>query len=196
MCAWCTHEWNISQYHVSHGTCLCPTWNTPVSCVNYACTTHGIHLEHVGFMHEICMKFRHQFMHAPYLKNVPNPCMLHACFRNHACNMHKISNSIYDQIWENPPYGIRARFAQCAFLVAKVEICQSPHFVIYVSNNPSSNCCRCLRRLVVLCKGEISLHFGPPSRHSCSTRSSLLWALIGIPASGLSRYTARFIELL
>ena len=31
-------------------------------------------------------------MHVPYLKNVPNPCMLHACFRNHACNMHEISN--------------------------------------------------------------------------------------------------------
>ena len=94
-----------------------------------------------------------------------------------------------DRIWENPPYGIRARFAQCAFLVAKVEICQSPDFVIYVSNNPSSNCCRCLRRLVVLYKGEISLHFDPPSRHSCRTRSPLLWALIGIPASGLSRYS-------
>ena len=25
-----------------------------------------------------------------------------------------------DRIWENPPYGIRARFAQCAFLVAQV----------------------------------------------------------------------------
>ena len=55
----------------------------------------------------------------------------------------KISYSrICDQIWENPPYGIRARFAQCAFLVAQVEICQSPDFVIYMSNNPSSNCCR------------------------------------------------------
>ena len=28
--------------------------------------------------------------------------------------------SICDRIWENPPYGIRARFAQCAFLVAQV----------------------------------------------------------------------------
>ena len=31
-----------------------------------------------------------------------------------------INNYICDRIWENPPYGIRARFAQCAFLVAQV----------------------------------------------------------------------------
>ena len=40
--------------------------------------------------------------------------------------------TICDRIWENPPYGICARFAQCAFLVAQVEICQSPDFVIYM----------------------------------------------------------------
>ena len=39
---------------------------------------------------------------------------------------------ICDRIWENPQYGIRVRFAQCAFLVAQVEICQSPDFVIHV----------------------------------------------------------------
>ena len=94
-----------------------------------------------------------------------------------------------DRIWENPPYGIRTRFAQCAFLVAQVEICQSPDFVIY---NPSSNCCRLLRRLVVLYEGEISLHFDPPSRHSRRTRSPLLWAVIRI----LYLDTARFIDLL
>ena len=48
--------------------------------------------------------------------------------------------SICDRIWKSPPYGIRARFAQCAFLAAHIENnCQSPEFVIYVSNNPSSN---------------------------------------------------------
>ena len=73
-----------------------------------------------------------------------------------------------------------ARFAQCAFLVAQVEICPSPDFVIYMSNNPFSNCCRLLRRLVVLYEGEISLHFDPPSQHSRRTRSPLLWALIRI----------------
>ena len=52
---------------------------------------------------------------------------------------------ICDQIWENSLYGIRARFAQWAFLVAQVEICQSPDFVIYMSNNP--NCYGLLRRL-------------------------------------------------
>ena len=97
-----------------------------------------------------------------------------------------------DRIWENPPYGICARFAQCAFLVAQVEICQSPDFVIYMSNNPSSNCCRLLRRLVVLYEGEISLHFNPPSRHSRRTRSLLLWAVIRI----IYLETARFINLL
>ena len=99
---------------------------------------------------------------------------------------------ICDRIWENPPYGIRARFAQCAFLVAQVEICESPDFVIYISNNPSSNRCRLLRRLVVLYEGEISLHFDPPSRHSHRTRSLLLWAVIRI----LYLDTARFIDLL
>ena len=98
---------------------------------------------------------------------------------------------ICDRIWENPPYGIHARFAQCAFVVAQVEICQSPDFVIYMSNNPS-NCCLLLQRLVVLYEGEISLHFDPPSRHSHRTRSLLLWAVIRI----LYLDTARFIKLL
>ena len=95
-------------------------------------------------------------------------------------------------LWENRPYGIRARFTQCAFLVAQVEICQSPDFVIYMSNNPSTNCCRHLRRLVVLYEGEISLHFDLPSRHSRCTWSPLLWALVTI----LYLDTARFIKLL
>ena len=98
---------------------------------------------------------------------------------------------ICDRIWENPPYGICARFAQCAFLAAQVEICQSPDFVIHMSNNPS-NCCRLLRRLVVLYEGEISLHFDPPSRHSRQARSPLLWVVIRI----LYLDTARFIDLL
>ena len=100
--------------------------------------------------------------------------------------------SICDRIWENPPYGIRTPFAQCAFLVAQVEICQSSDFVIYMSNNPSSNCCRLLRRLVVLYEGEISLHFDQPSQPSCRTRSLLLWAILGI----LYLNTARFMKLL
>ncbi len=38
-----------------------------------------------------------------------------------------------DRIWQNLPYGIRARLAQSAFLVAQVEICQkSPDFVIFI----------------------------------------------------------------
>ena len=103
-----------------------------------------------------------------------------------------VTNGKCDLIWENPPYGIRTRFAQCAFLVAQVQNCRSPDFVIYMSNNPSSNCCRLLRRLVVLYEGEISLHFDPPSWHSHRTRSPLLWAVIRI----LYLDTARFIDLL
>ena len=98
--------------------------------------------------------------------------------------------AICDHLRENLAYGIRALFAQCAFLVAQV-VCQSPDFVIYMSNNPS-NCCHLLRRPVVLYKGEITLHFDPPSRHSHCTRSPLLWALIRILYLG----TARFIDLL
>ena len=96
---------------------------------------------------------------------------------------------ICDRIWENPPYGIRARLAQCAFLLVQVEICQSPDIVIYMSNNPSSNSCHLLRKLV---KGEISLHFDPPSQHSHRTQRPLLWALIRI----LYLDTAGFIEIL
>ena len=109
-----------------------------------------------------------------------------------SAKLYYCGNNICDRIWENPPYGIRARFAQYALLVAKVQICQSPDFVIYMSNNPFSNCCRLLRRLVVLYEGEINLHFDPPSRHSHRTRSPLLWAVIRI----LYLETARFIDLL
>ena len=63
--------------------------------------------------------------------------------------------AICDRIWENP-YAICMRFAQFAFLVARVQICHSPKFVISMSNNPS-NCSCCLLRLVVSYKGEISL---------------------------------------
>ena len=88
------------------------------------------------------------------------------CGKEGTCTLHIMEECICDRLRENPAYGIRALFAQYAFLVAQVEICQSPDFVIYMSNNPSSNCCRLLRRLVMLYEGEISLHFDPPSRHT------------------------------
>ena len=69
---------------------------------------------------------------------------------------------ICDRIWENPPYGINAQFAQCAFLVPLVRNCQSSDFVIYMSKNLSSNCYRCLRRLGVTYQGEISLYLQAP----------------------------------
>ena len=81
------------------------------------------------------------------------------------------------------------QFAQCAFLVPGVKNCQSPDFVISMSNNPSSNCYRRLRRLVVSYKSEISLYFDLPSLYSCRTRSPLLRTLIRIPARGLSRHS-------
>ena len=70
--------------------------------------------------------------------------------------------SICDRIWENPPYGINAQFAQCAFLVLLVKNCQSSDFVIYMSKNLSSNCYRRLRRLGVTYQGEISLYLHAP----------------------------------
>ena len=57
---------------------------------------------------------------------------------------------------ENPAYGINAQVAQCAFLVPRVKNCQTSDFVISMSNNPSTNCYRWLRRLNVSFKGEIS----------------------------------------
>ena len=53
------------------------------------------------------------------------------------------------------------------------QICVSPGFVIYMSNNLSSNCSCHLRRLVLRYKGEISLHFNPPSRYNCCTSPPL-----------------------
>ena len=38
-----------------------------------------------------------------------------------------------DRLHENPPYGINAQFAQCAFLVLKVETYQISFFVIFMS---------------------------------------------------------------
>ena len=110
-------------------------------------------------------------------------------------------NKICDSIWENPPYGISARFAQCAFLVAQVKICHKVQILSYtcrttlltVAMSNSPNCCRLLRMLVVvLYKGEISLHFDAPTRHSRRTWSPLLWAVIRI----LYLETARYIDLL
>ena len=80
----------------------------------------------------------------------------HACTHTHTCTHTHAGNvppyqlftnnllacarvhQICDGIWENPPYGINAQFAQCVFLVHQVQNCQSPDFVISMSNNPSS----------------------------------------------------------
>ena len=62
-------------------------------------------------------------------------------------------------------------------------------FFISMSNNPSSNCSCRLQRLVVSYKGEISLHFDPPSLYSCRVRSPLLREIIRIRARGLSSYS-------
>ena len=75
---------------------------------------------------------------------------------------------------------------QCALLVPRVKKCQSRVFGIFMSKNLSTNLCR---RLTISYKGEISFHFDLHSLYSCRTRSPLLWALIRIPASGLSRYS-------
>ena len=59
------------------------------------------------------------------------------------------SGHICDRLRENPAYGINAQVAQCAFLVPQVKNCQTSDFVISMSNNPSTNCYRRLRRLKV-----------------------------------------------
>ena len=61
---------------------------------------------------------------------------------------------ICERLWENPAYGIRVQFVQCAFLVPQVENHESPDFVISMSKNPSSNCCRRLRRLLWVTKAK------------------------------------------
>ena len=96
---------------------------------------------------------------------------------------------ICDQIWQNPAYCQNTHMAQCAFLASQVKKYRSPVFVIFMSKNLLTNCCHQLRRVDVSYQGEISLHFDLPSLYDCRTRSLLLWALIGIPASRLSRYS-------
>ena len=114
-------------------------------------------------------------------------CVLMICKLN-ANDIHEWKQPICNRIWESPPYGICTWFAQCVFLVAQVEIYQSPDFVISMLNNPS-NCSRLLRRLAVSYKGEISLPFNPPRRYSCRVRGPLLREIIRIHARGLSRYS-------
>ena len=62
----------------------------------------------------------------------------------HLTNIH-----ICDRLRENPAYGINTQVVQCAFLVHQVKNCQTSDFVISMSNNPSTNCYRRLRRLNV-----------------------------------------------
>ena len=63
-----------------------------------------------------------------------------------------VMNNKYDWVWENPPYGIRTQFAQCAFLVPQVNrICMS-----------KNNSYRRLQRLSVTYQGEISLSIQAP----------------------------------
>ena len=66
-----------------------------------------------------------------------------------SCSSFSESFDICDRLWEHPAYGINAQVAQCAFLVAQVKNCQTSDFVISMSNNPSTNCYRRLRRLNV-----------------------------------------------
>ena len=101
---------------------------------------------------------------------------------------HIHTSILCDRIWRNPAYGIRALFAQCAFLVAQVKKCQSWVFVIFMPKNLPTNLCHRLRRLTVSYKGEISLHFDLPSLYYCRTRSPLLWALIRIIYLDSSNY--------
>ena len=100
-----------------------------------------------------------------------------------------VKNINCDRIWENPACRENAQAAQCVLLVPQVKKCWSRVFIIFMSKNLSTNLCCHLRRLTVSYKGEISLHFDLPSLYSCCTRSPLLWVLITIPASGLSRYS-------
>ncbi len=69
---------------------------------------------------------------------------------------------ICDRICENPACRENAQVAQRAFLVPRVENCQSPVFVIFMSKNHSTNYCRSLRRVNISYQGEISLYLQAP----------------------------------
>ena len=62
----------------------------------------------------------------------------------HYVTQHQIAKPILPvtlNIWPatgNPAYGICGQFVQCASLVLEVKKCQSPDYVISMSNNPSS----------------------------------------------------------
>ena len=68
------------------------------------------------------------------------------------------------------------RIVLCEILVPQVENCQSPVFVMFMSNNLSTNICCRLRRENIGFEGEIRRHFELP----CHKRSPLLRMLIKI----------------
>ena len=82
--------------------------------------------------------------------------IMHIIFVRLIFGLAMLSENNCDRLRENPAYGINAQVAQCAFLVPRVKNCQNSDFVISMSNNPSTNCYRWLRRLNVSFKGEIS----------------------------------------
>ena len=73
--------------------------------------------------------------------------------------MDKVNIKFCCWIWENPPYRDQHVFCILRVVVPQVKLCQSPDFVISMSNHRSSNCYHRLRRLVVSCKGKLSLLF-------------------------------------
>ena len=139
----------ISTVHAVAYTTFCLLWRTlvpsiivmkPRSDLCWKCqenstaimhSSNGSEAEKTSTISEALEHLRIVKMERTYYKSICDECKA-------SIEGHFITDGKCDRIRENPPYGIRARFAQCTFLVAQVEICRSPDFVIYMSNNPSS----------------------------------------------------------
>ena len=84
-------------------------------------------------------------------------CFIVSCTRSHDLisghghmSCYQMSNLAY--LWTNPPHGINRQVTQCAF-----QNCRSPHFVISMSKNRSSNC-YILLSTEASCKLQLAMH--------------------------------------
>ena len=88
------------------------------------------------------------------IPNMHLHCHMAACIKDYG--------SVCDWICEKPACRENAQVAQCTFLVPRVENCQSPVFVIFMSRNLSTNYCCSLWRVNVSYQGKIRLYLQVP----------------------------------
>ena len=114
--------------------------------ISFKSTTISIHIRCFRLHDPVCIK--------------PSQC-LETSKGKYPSSTESTEETVCDRIWENPPYGINAQFAQCAFLVPRVKNCRSSYFCHIHVKEPFF-CYHRLRRLGVTYQGEISLYLRAP----------------------------------